>query len=121
KYVLKRRAEQQAATRQRIVKAAVALHTTLGPARTTVSAVAEGAGVQRHTVYRHFPDERSLGLACSGAFLQEHPLPDPAPWRTTIDAERRLRRGLEELYGYYARHAHALAPILRDAEADALT
>ena len=66
KYTLKKRADQQAQTRQRIVEAAVDLHGSVGPAATTISMVAERAGVQRHTLYAHFPDERSLFLACSG-------------------------------------------------------
>jgi AcrR family transcriptional regulator len=121
KYELKRRAERQDQTRQRIVDAAIALHTTIGPARTTVSAIAERAGVQRHTVYSHFPDERSLGLACSGCHVERHPLPDAAAWQEITDPERRLRRGFEEVYAYYARTGEGLAPILRDAESDALT
>jgi AcrR family transcriptional regulator len=120
KYELKRRATTQARTRQRIVEAAVALHTTIGPLRTTVSAIAERAGVQRHTVYNHFPDEQSLGLACSALFTEQYPLPDPTPWLRIPDAERRLRRGLAELYAYFEANADQLAPILRDSEEDAL-
>jgi AcrR family transcriptional regulator len=121
KYELKRRAERQDQTRQRIVDAAIALHTTVGPARTTVSAIAERAGVQRHTVYSHFPDERTLGLACSGCHVERHPLPDAAAWRDIASPERRLHRGFEEIYGYYARTGEGLAPILRDADNHALT
>jgi AcrR family transcriptional regulator len=121
KYELKRRAERQDQTRQRIVDAAIALHTTIGPARTTVSAIAERAGVQRHTVYSHFPDERSLGLACSGCHVERHPLPDAAAWREIADPEQRLRRGFGDVYTYYAQTGEGLAPILRDAETDALT
>ena len=75
----KRRAEQQAETRQRIVEAAVDLHGSVGPALTTISMVAERAGVQRHTFYAHFPDERSLFLACSGLAMERDPLPEPRP------------------------------------------
>jgi AcrR family transcriptional regulator len=120
-YQLKRRAERQDQTRQRIVDAAIALHTTIGPARTTVSAIAERAGVQRHTVYSHFPDERALGLACSGCHVERYPLPDAAAWRAIADPEERLRHGFGEVYAYYARHGEGLAPILRDAESDTLT
>jgi AcrR family transcriptional regulator len=120
KYELKRRATTQARTRQRIVQAAVALHTTIGPVRTTVSAIAERAGVQRHTVYNHFPDEQSLGLACSGLFVEQYPLPDPLQWVRIADGEQRLRRGLAELYAYFEANADRLAPILRDSEEDAL-
>jgi AcrR family transcriptional regulator len=121
KYELRKRAEQQAQTRQRIVEAAIELHTTIGPARTTVSAIAERAGVQRHTFYRHFPDERSLGLACSGHYLQLMPPPDPERWRTVRDPERRLREALEALYAYFERAEPMLANVLRDAEFDPLT
>jgi AcrR family transcriptional regulator len=121
KYELKRRAERQDETRQRIVEAAVALHTTIGPARSTISAVAERAGVQRHTVYRHFPDEQELFLACSGLYSDQHPMPDPAEWRAIADTEARLRRGLSAIYDYFAKHAHELLPIVRDAEIHAPT
>jgi AcrR family transcriptional regulator len=120
KYELKRRATSQAQTRQRIVNAAVELHTTVGPARTTVSAIAERAGVQRHTVYNHFPDEQSLFLACSGLFVEQYPLPDPAPWLRIVDGEQRLRRGLAALYAYFEANAERFAPILRDSEGDRL-
>ena len=78
-YTLRRRAEQQAETRRRIVEAAVDLHGSVGPASTTFSMIAERAGVQRHTLYAHFPDERSLLLACSGLAHERDPLPDPEP------------------------------------------
>src|SRR6187549_1558951 len=93
-YTLKRRAEQQAETRKRIVEAAVELHGSIGPAATTISMVAERAGVQRHTFYAHFPDEWSLLLACSGLALERDPLPDAAPWRAIADPAERLSVGL---------------------------
>ena len=120
-YELKERAERQARTRQRIVDAAIVLHTTVGPARTTISAIAERAGVERHTVYSHFPDERALGLACSGCYVERSPLPDAEAWRAIADPEERLRLGFGELYAYYARHGEELMPILRDAGSHALT
>src|SRR6187399_920987 len=98
-YTLKKRADQQAQTRQRIVEAAVDLHGSVGPAATTISMVAERAGVQRHTLYAHFPDERSLFLACSGLSLERHPLPDAKPWRAIGDRRERLRAGLTAIYG----------------------
>ena len=60
KYEKKRRAELEADTRRRITETAVELHGTVGPARTSISAVAERAGVRRSTLYRHFPDEAAL-------------------------------------------------------------
>jgi AcrR family transcriptional regulator len=120
-YRLKRRAERQGQTRQRIVEAAVSLHTTVGPAQTTVSAIAEQAGVQRHTFYRHFPDERSLLLACSGMWYERHPLPDPGALSDIADAEARLRAGLQGLYAYYEANAEEMIPIVRDAQVHPLT
>jgi AcrR family transcriptional regulator len=119
-YTLKRRAEQQAATRQRIVDAAIDLHGTVGPANTTISMIAERAGVQRHTFYSHFPDERSMLMACSGCALERDPLPDTAAWRAITDSSERLRVGLEELYDWYERNAALAACVLRDAEHHAL-
>ena len=86
-YTLRRRAETMAATRQRITDAAVDLHGSVGPARTTISAVAERAGVQRHTVYRHFPTEDDLFAACSAHYFAAHPWPDPDAWRAIADPE----------------------------------
>lgn len=120
-YTLKRRAEQQAATRQRIVEATVELHGSVGPAQTTISMIAERAGVQRHTFYAHFPDDRSLHMACSGLTLERDPLPDLSGWRDIADPGVRLRLGLRELYGWYERNAPLIACVLRDAEHHALT
>jgi len=114
-YTLRRRAEKQDATRQRIVEATVDLHRAVGPAQTTISAVAERAGVQRHTVYRHFPDEAMLFKACAGHFLATHPPPDTSEWGTVADPIVRLRRGLTELYAYYAANEQMIASILRDS------
>lgn len=115
-YTLKRRAEQQAETRRRLVEAAVDLHGSIGPARTTFSMVAERAGVQRHTLYAHFPDERSLLMACSGLALERRPLPDPAPWRKIEDRYERLRVGLTAIYSWFEHDADLTACVLRDAE-----
>jgi AcrR family transcriptional regulator len=120
-YTLRRRAEQQAETRLRIVEAAIDLHGSVGPARTTLSMVAERAGVQRHTLYAHFPDERSLNMACSGLSLARDPLPDPAEWRAIAHGRERLRAGLLAVYGWYERNANLAACVLRDVEYHALT
>ena len=121
KYELKRRAERQEETRRRIVEAAVELHGSIGPDRTTVSAIAERAGVQRHTFYRHFRDERELGLACSGLYMARNPLPDPERWRELPAGEERLRHALGELYAYYERNEPMMANVLRAAEVDELS
>jgi AcrR family transcriptional regulator len=114
-YELKRRAERQQETRRRIVDAAVELHSSLGPSRTTVSAIAERAGVTRPTVYAHFPDERAIFLACSGHVRETVPLPDPSAWRTIADPGERLETALRRLYAYYEELEHLLDNVLRDA------
>lgn len=115
KYELRLRAEQQAATRRRIVEAVEALHREIGPARTTIKAIAERAGVERLTVYRHFADEQELFAACSALFRERTGPPDPAAWRGIADPEARLRAALAELYAYYGRGEDMLANIRRDA------
>ena len=102
-YQLKQRAHQQDETRQRIVEATVHLHETLGPAHTSITAIAEQAGVERLTVYRHFPDEQTLFTACTDHYLAAHPLPEPADWMQMADPETRLRVALTEIYAYYQR------------------
>src|SRR5690349_7900636 len=119
-YTLKRRAEQQAETRLKIVEAAVELHSSVGPASTTVSMVAERAGVQRHTFYAHFPDERSLLLACSGLTHERDPAPDAAAWRAIEGRDERLRTGLGELYAWYERNEQLTACVMRDAQTSPL-
>src|SRR5512134_3492705 len=100
-YTLRKRAEQQAETRRRIVEAAIDLHSSVGPALTTFSMIAERAGVQRHTLYAHFPDERDLYLACSGLTMERDPLPNAEPWRAIADHRQRLRAGLLAIHGWY--------------------
>jgi AcrR family transcriptional regulator len=116
KYELRQRAEHQERTRQRIVEAALQLHGTVGPARTTISAIAERAGVRRMTVYRHFPDERALFEACTTHGYAAYPPPDPALWKEIADPEERLRRGLGELYAYYRLTGSMWVKFLRDAD-----
>lgn len=116
KYELKRRAKRVEETRRRIAQAALDLHSTIGPARTTVTAIAERAGVQRHTVYSHFPAEADLFRACSGLHYASHPLPDPSAWASVADFGRRLRYALSDVYAYYAAHELLFANVVRDAE-----
>lgn len=101
RYRKRKRAESEAGTRLRIVEALVSLHGELGPARTTISDVARRAGVQRLTVYRHFPDERSMFEACTSHWSALHPAPDPAQWEPVADPSERLRRALAALYAYF--------------------
>lgn len=102
------------------MRAAVELHASTGPAATTLSAVAERAGVQRSTLYRHFPDERTLLSACSGLHLEEHPMPDPTTWRSVADPIERATSALGELYAYWDENEQLTANVLRDAEIDTL-
>jgi AcrR family transcriptional regulator len=115
RYELKERARRQAQTRQRIVEAAVDLHTSVGPARTTISAIAERAGVERHTVYAHFPDDSTLFRACSAHWTTRHPLPDLETLAAIEDPLRRLRRALGEMYAWYESVEADLALFVRDA------
>jgi AcrR family transcriptional regulator len=100
-YRMRRRAELEERTRLRITESAVELHGTLGPSRTSISAVAERAGVRRSTVYRHFPDEVALFAACSAHWRAANPPPELERWAAIEDPDDRLRSALEELYGYY--------------------
>ncbi|GAA2045510.1 hypothetical protein GCM10009819_36120 [Agromyces tropicus] len=118
RYEQKARAEQQEQTRRRIVEAALELHRTAGPAESSFSAVAERAGVQRSTLYRHFPDDRALFMACSGLHLDEHPFPDPAPWRAIAAPEDRAETGIAAVYAYWAANESLIANVLRDGERD---
>ena len=118
KYELKARATRQADTRRRIVEAAMALHEELGPARTSVSAVAERAGVQRLTLYRHFPDELALLKACGGHYRSLHPPPDLESWRRIAAPGRRLTSALRQLYRHYRETGRMWAVVLRDAQTD---
>ena len=99
----------------------MALHGTIGPAQTTYSMVAERAGVQRHTLYAHFPDERSLLAACSGLSNEQDPPPDAELWRDIADRGERLAAGLRAIYDWFERNSSLLACVIRDAEHHALT
>ena len=116
KYELKKRAERQQDTRRRIVEAVVELHRTIGPARTTVAAIAEQAGVERKTFYRHFPDPNGIFEACSAHYRSLHPPPDPHAWAEVADPEERLRHALPAAYGYYREHEAMMDNVLRDRE-----
>jgi AcrR family transcriptional regulator len=115
KYQQKRRAEQQSDTRRRIVEAVAALHGEIGPARTTIKAIAERAGVERLTVYRHFADEGALFAACDAHFRAETLPPDPATWADVTDPAERLRTALLAFYGHYRRGEGMIAHAQRDA------
>lgn len=115
-YTKRRRARQEATTRQRIVEAASELHEELGPRETTIRAVAERAGVQRLTVYRHFPDDFALFEACAAHWLESHPPPEPHQWSGADSPEEITRLALLALYGYYRRTAPMWAARYRDVD-----
>ena len=112
-----KRAEDEERTRNRIVDAAEYLHGSLGPAHTTVSAVADRAGVTRATVYRHFADEESLFLACSQHWMSQQQLPEPDAWGRIEDPIERLSAGLVDIYGFYRRGQQMIRNINRDVDA----
>ena len=115
-----RRENRKKAIRDRIVRATIELHQTLGPAHTTISDIARRAGVQRLTVYRYFPDERALRRACSTEYRVWNPPPDPEAWLGIADPEARLEQALSEVIPYYRRTAPMLSRVLRDAEVNPL-
>jgi AcrR family transcriptional regulator len=116
KYELKARARRQVETRRRIVEATSALHEEVGPVRTTVAEIARRAGVQRLTVYTHFPEERELFAACSAHFMSGHVPPDPAGWAAMGDPGERLRRALAEIHAWYRGGEAMFANVRRDQE-----
>ena len=111
---MQKRAEDVAETHQRIVEAAVQLHGTVGPAATTISALAEAAGVTRLTVYRHFPDDSALFAACSQHWASGQVLPNPRAWRQVSDPAQRLHAGLSDLYRFYQDAEPMLTNVRRD-------
>ncbi len=116
KYELRKRADRLEETRRRITTATVELHRTVGPAATSISEIARRAGVQRVTVYNHFPDDESLFAACSAHWRALHPTPDPAAWSEIAEPGERLRAGLAALYGWYRETEPMTAHLLRDLE-----
>lgn len=102
-------------TRQRIVEAAAELHTTVGPSRTTVMGIAERAGVQRHTVYAHFPDETAIFRACTAHWLALNPPPEPERWAAIAAFEDRVEAAIDDVYAYWERTAGDLIQVMADA------
>ncbi len=115
-YRMRKRLQDVEETRRRIVEATVELHGSVGPAHTTLSGIADRAGVQRSTVYRHFPDDEALFRACTGHWLADHPWPVPGGWTVETDPAARLDRALRELYGYYAANEAMIANSFRDID-----
>jgi AcrR family transcriptional regulator len=119
-YRKRARAASEAETRQRIIESAVELHLERGPAQTSINAIAERADVNRVTVYRHFPDTRTLLEACSAHAARVNPPPDLAPWRRIEDPRERIGVALPQLYDYFRRTEAGWANLLRDAEIEPL-
>jgi AcrR family transcriptional regulator len=113
-YRMTRRAESQEQTRRRITESAVELHGTLGPSRTSMSAVAAHAGVRRSTLYRHFPDEAALFDACTAHWAAANPPPDLVAWSIVEDPDDRLTAALGEIYAFYRRTEAMLEALFRD-------
>ncbi len=116
KYEKKKRAENQEETRQRIVEATVHLHQTIGGQAATISAIAQQAGVERLTVYRHFPDDRSLLMACTSHYLSLNQPPDPGRWAAIDDPALRLRAALDEIYAYHLQTEAMMNAAYRDVD-----
>ena len=113
-YRMKRRAELEEQTRLRITESAVALHEEVGPAQTSISAIAERAGVRRSTVYRHFPNEEALFAACSSHWRAANPPPDPRTWSSIDDPAERTRAALREMYAFFDSTEAMYVSLLRD-------
>jgi AcrR family transcriptional regulator len=116
KYQQKRRADKAEKTRNKIVEATVKLHEELGPAHTSIKAIAEQAGVQRLTVYRHFPDEASLFRACTSHWLELHPLPAFSDWAEYDNPLDLTFRALGDFYRYYRNTERMWTVAYRDVE-----
>lgn len=116
KYEKTKRAANQEETRKRIVEATVQLHQTIGGPAATISAIAEAAGVERLTVYRHFPDERSLLQACTGHYLSLNQPPDPESWLAIADPVTRLGTALRDIYAYHLQTEAMMNSAFRDID-----
>lgn len=115
-YRKRRRAEDEERTRLRITEATVKLHQEVGPRRATVSAIAAEAGVQRATVYRHFPDQLSLFQACTAHYYGQHPNPDFTAWAEISDPAKRLGHALGEMYAWFAETEEMLSSVMREPD-----
>lgn len=116
-YTMRARQETVDQTRLRITEAIMRLHESVGPRATTVSAIAEEAGVTRLTVYRHFPDEEALVIACSDHWSRLHPRPDPQSWASIDDPLLRLQTALAQTYAWARPAAPMMSKIFQDLDA----
>jgi len=115
-YKMRQRARSQEETRRRIVEATMELHEELGPRATTISAIAERAGVQRLTVYRHFPDETAVFQACTSHWQSLNPPPDPARWAEIDSPAERFGAAVAAFYDYYSGTRRMWAASFRDVD-----
>lgn len=115
KYDLGKRRDLVEETRQRIVDAALALHTSRGPASTSVRDIAARADVSLVTVYRHFPAADEIYRACRARFFEKYP-PPRFEVKPKDAREERVRALLRQLYGYYDAVGDLMWPVLRDSE-----
>ena len=118
-YRMGRRQTAVTQTRERIVAAAFDLHATIGPSRTTIRAIADRAGLQRHTVYAHFPDLESLYEACTAHGIRATGMPHPDEWRAIEAPVDRLRHGVTEMVAWYRANEQMLGNVLFDVDPDA--
>ena len=116
-YRMTARADQVEQTRKRIVEAAVALHGSVGPANTTVTAIADKAGVTRLTVYRHFPDDDALFAACTAHWATQQQMPNLDAWLVEADPAKRVHAALTDLYRFFADAEPMLTRSARDRDA----
>lgn len=115
-YTLRERAKSQDETRLRIVEATMHLHEEVGARATTISAIAERAGVQRLTVYRHFPDETAVFQACTAHWLTLNPPPEAAAWQHLAAPRQRAAAALAAFFAYYGHTRRMWASSHRDVD-----
>src|SRR5712691_1988873 len=96
-----KRREKVEATRRRIAKATFELHSTIGPAFTTIALISERSGLPRQTVYRNFASNLEIFRGCIAFGLELNPLPDPTRWESISNPGERLQVGLTELYRWF--------------------
>lgn len=119
-YRQSQRAKAQEETREKIVRAAMALHLEKGVATTSYLDVAERSGVGAATVYRHFPTMGELVDACGAHVWQRIDPPRPGDavelFAGLTGRAARIERLVGELDAFYARAADPLWSALRDQD-----
>jgi len=113
-YKMVKRREKVDQTRRRIAKATYELHSTIGPAMTTIALIADRAGLPRQTVYRNYATQVELFRSCIAFGLELNPLPDPDRWHSVTDPGERLQVGLTQLYQWFEAGEPVLTNTMRD-------